>query len=247
MNARFHRVFSPRIVQPLLAVAALTVFSAGPGSSRANAQTAAGGVPLYPVGGVSVTLPVPPGTGMVELGDDRTKYMAVPSIDRLVAAFIPEKDVSALRSRGMGGINPFAKVAVASAAETVDYNASDFTNLVDSVSKQIGPVADHLAKESEDAFNERMHAMNPNTQSSYVKPVMLGTLFSKTDAYGWGLIGPVTVNGATTTMVVGTVFLRVRKRVFFANFFEAYKDDQTPVHVRAVCEQWADAILAANR
>ncbi len=59
-------------------------------------------------------------------------------------------------------------------------------------------------------------------------------------------MAPVTANGTTTIMVVGTVLLRVRSHVVFAYFYTAYRDDQTPGQVRATSERWADAILAAN-
>jgi len=47
-------------------------------------------------------------------------------------------------------------------------------------------------------------------------------------------------------MVFGTFLLRARIRVLFAYFYDVYNDDQTPAQVRAVSEQWTDAILAAN-
>jgi len=82
---------------------------------------------------------------------------------------------------------------------------------------------------------------------TYGKPVMLGTFFLKPDAYGFGMMAPVTANGKTTSMIVGTVLLRVKSHVIFAYFYSTYQNDQTPGQVRAVSEQWADAILAANR
>jgi len=102
-------------------------------------------------------------------------------------------------------------------------------------------------KESEDEFNKRMKAMNLDTEISYGKPVMLGTLFFKIDAYGFGMIAPVTANGTTVRMVVGGAIFRAKNRVLFAYFYAVYKDDQTVGQVRAETEQWTDAILAANR
>ena len=236
------------VLRILLTVTALTVLSAWTIASQAKAQTAANGTPSFPVGGVSVALPVPPGLGMVELGNDRAKYeLVTPDSNRLVAAFIPETDVGKLRSGGTGGIDPYALVEVLRAAESSDVSASEFKDLVDSVSKEIGGVIDSSFKESEEEFNKRMQAMNLNTQISYGKPVMLGTFFYKTDAYGFGMIAPVTVNGTTIRMVVGGALFHARSRVLFAYFYEEYKDEQTLVQVRTATEQWTDAILAANR
>jgi hypothetical protein len=163
-----------------------------------------------------------------------------------MAAFVLEKDVSTLHSARTQVLTPYALVETLRAAETSTVSASDFKDLVDSVTKQIGAVLDSSFKETEDTFNQRMKAMNLNTQVSFGKPVTLGTFFLKTDAYAFGMMAPVTANGTTTNMVVGSVLLRVRSHIVFAYFYSAYKDDQTPTQVRAVCEQWTDAILAAN-
>jgi len=126
-------------------------------------------------------------------------------------------------------------------------SADDFKGVADSIGKQAGELVDSSFKQSEDDFNRKMKAMNLNLQVTYGKPVMLGTFFFKTDAYSFGMTAPVTANGQTTSMIVGTVLLRVKSHIVFAYFYTAYKDDQTPGQVRAVSEQWADAILAANK
>jgi hypothetical protein len=247
LNAR--RGCSPSflVARNFLTGTALTLLAAWTLSGQAKAQAAPSGAPSYPVGGVPVAVPVPPGTGMVELADYRVKYEVVtPDSNRLVAAFVSEGDVAKVRNGGTGGIHPYALVEVLRAAEFSDVSASDFKDLVDSASNQIGAVIDSTYKESEAAFNQRMKALNQNTQETLGKPVMLGTFFYKPDAYSFGMLAPVTVNGTTIKMVVGTVLLRARNRVLFAYFYEIYKDDQTPAQVRAVSEQWADAILAAN-
>ncbi|MGD0738990.1 MAG: hypothetical protein ABR957_05300 [Terracidiphilus sp.] len=247
MNTRRRSSSSFAFVRNFLTVTALTLLAAWTLSSQAKAQAAPSGVPSYPVGGVSVAVPVPPGMGMVEVGDYRVKYEVVtPDSNRLVAAFVSESDVAKLRNGGTGGINPYALVEVLRAAEFSDLSASDFKSLVDSASNQIGAVIDSTYKETEAEFNKRMKALNQNTQETLGQPVMLGTFFYKTDAYSFGMLAPVTVNGTTIKMVVGTVLLRARNRVLFAYFYEVYKDDQTPAQVRAVSEQWTDAILAAN-
>ncbi len=232
----------------LLTVTALTLLASWTLASQAKAQAAPSGVPSYVVGGVSIVVPAPASGGLVELGADRVKYEVVtPDINRLIAAFIPQQDIAMLRSGGTGGVNPYALVEVLRAAETSDVSASDFKDLVDSASSQIGAVVDSTFKESEAEFNQRMKALNSNVQETLGKPVMLGTFFYKTDAYSFGMLAPVTVNGTTIKMVVGTVLLRARNRVLFAYYYEVYQNDQTPAHVRAVTEQWTDAILAANQ
>lgn len=242
----YRRFLPSRAMRVFSTVFALTLLSAWAVTSQARAQTPASA--QFIVGGVSVALPPLPGSGMVELGDDRSRYEVVtPDSNRLIAAYLRAQDIPTLHSSGTGGINPYALIEVLRTAESSDINASDFKDLVTSVSQQIGSVIDSAFKESADEFNKRMQAMNLNEQLSYGKPVMLGTFFFKTDAYGFGMIAPVTVNGQTVKMVVGSSLFRVRNRVLFAYFYEVYKDDQTPNEVRADTEKWTDAILAANQ
>ncbi|MFZ0340431.1 MAG: hypothetical protein WAL45_20570 [Terracidiphilus sp.] len=245
---KLYRGFSSsQLVRVFSTVIAIVLLSAWSIAGQAKAQTTPDGVPSYVVGGVSIAVPAPPSGGLVELGTDRAKYEVVtPDINRLVAAFIPQQDIAMLRSGGTGGVNPYALVEVLREAEFSDVSASDFEGLVDSASSQLGAVVDSTFKESEAEFNKRMKALNSNTQETLGKPVMLGTFFYKTDAYSFGMLAPVTVNGTTIKMVVGTVLFRARNRVLFAYYYEVYQNDQTPAQVRAVTEQWADAILAAN-
>jgi hypothetical protein len=237
------------LVRILRTVTAFALLAAWAVSSQVKAQTAAGaGQGQFPVGDATISLPAPPGLAMVELGNGRGYFdPAVPDSNRLMAAFVLEKDVPALHTAANQVLTPYALVETLRAAENSNVSASDFKDLADSVSKQIGAVLDSSFKESEDSFNQRMKAMNLNVQVSYGKPVTLGTFFVKTDAYAFGMMAPVTANGATTNMVVGTVLLRVKSHIVFAYFYSAYKDDQSPVQVRAATEQWTDAILAANQ
>ena len=236
------------VVRIFLTIAAFVCLAAGAISSQAKAQTAAGaGQGQFPVGDVSILLPAPPAQSMVELGNGRGYFdPAVPDSNRLMAAFVLEKDVPTLHSASTQVLTPYALVETLRAAESSSISASDFKDLVDSVTKQIGSVLDSAFKESEESFNQRMKAMNLNAQVNFGKPVTLGTFFLKTDAYGFGMMAPVTANGTTTNMVVGTALLRVRSHIVFTYFYSAYKDDQSPGRVRAATEKWADAILAAN-
>lgn len=112
--------------------------------------------------------------------------------------------------------------------------------------QQLGAIVNSSAQETQDEFNRRMKAMHLDEKLDYGKPVMLGTLFNKTDTCGFGMMAPVSMNGKSLKMIVGVIFVRVRSHVLFAYLYSAYKDQSTTEQVRAVSEQWADAILAAN-
>jgi hypothetical protein len=231
-----------------LAFAALGMWAAGPGTGTAQAQVVASDAQAqFPVGGLTIALPAPTGQEMVELGGDRHLFdPAVPDSNRLIAAFLLKKDVATLLSGGKGTPNPYAFVEVLRTGEYMSVSGDDFKGMADSIAKQTGDVVDSTFKEGEEEFNRKMKAMDLNVQVTYGKPVMLGTFFYKTDAYAFGMIAPVTADGQTTNMIVGTVLLRVKDRVLFAYYYSAYQNDETPGQVRAASERWADAILAAN-
>lgn len=247
MTSDFGRVFRLRVSCFFLAFGALGICAGGPGTGTAQAQAVSSAAQAqFPVGSVNIALPAP--QGMVELGNQRSLFdPAVPDSNRLIAAFILQKDLPSLHDGSRQTLTPYAMVEVLRSGEDMSINADDFKGIADSISKQAGELVDSSFKESEDEFNRKMKAMNLNLQVTYGKPVMLGTFFFKTDAYSFGMTAPVTANGQTTGMVVGTVLLRVKSHIVFAYFYTAYKDDQTPGQVRAVSEQWADAILAANQ
>jgi len=218
-------------------------------AASASGQAAAAPAQQFRVGGVSIAIP-PPAAGMVEVGEDNRPLLdpVVPDSNRLVAAFLLAKDVGSLRSGVSETLTPYALVEVLRSGEFTDIGASDFKDLADSISQQLGTVLDSSVKESEEEFNRRMKAMNlDNVQISYGKPVMLGTLFTQDDAFAFGMMAPVTSSGKTAKMIVGTVLLRVRNRVLFVYFYSVYKDAQTLDWIRNVSQQWTGAILAANQ
>jgi hypothetical protein len=246
MNSDVRRAFLPRVGSFFFAFAALCICAGGPGTGTAHAQTVSSSAQAqFPVGGMTLTLPAP--QDMVELGNQRSLFdPAVPDTNRLIAAFILQKDLPALHDGSKQILTHYAMVEVLRSGENMTVSADDFKGIADSIGKQAGELVDSSFKQSEDEFNRKMKAMDLNLQVTG-KPVMLGTFFFKTDAYSFGMTAPVTANGQTTSMIVGTILLRVKSHIVFAYFYSAYKDEQSPGQVRATSEQWADAILAANQ
>ena len=59
-------------------------------------------------------------------------------------------------------------------------------------------------KEVEEEFNRRMKSLDLEEATvSLGKPIQLGCLFSKPDAYGFGMVVPVEMGGQKSTMVGG--------------------------------------------
>jgi hypothetical protein len=250
VNPDLRRVFTPRAAKVLITVVAYAWIAFGPGSSLTRAQGASGNAPArsYTVGGTSIAIPAPPRQSMVELGNNRGVFdPAVPDSNRLVAAFVQQKDVAALQSKTLTALTQYALVEAMRSSESTNVSEDEFKSDVAEVAKEMNSVMDSSFKEGQDAFNKRMKAMNLNVQVTYGKPVSLGAFFSEPNAYAFGMMAPVSTNGKTTNMIVATVLVRARSRIFFAYYFAAYQNEQTPGQARAISQQWADAILAANK
>lgn len=223
---------------------------AAPATETPAAAPTAGTAPAatFRVGGESIAIPSPTGD-MVEIGvDHRVLFdVVVPDMNRLVAAFLLEKDAAQLQSTNNSGpLSPYALVEVLRQGEFAEIDASDFKTLSGQMGQQLGSIIDSSVKETQEEFDRRMKAMNLDNKIDYGQPVMLGTLFSQTDACGFGMLAPVTMNGTSVKMVVSVILLRVKSHVLFAYFYVAYKDEKSTDWVRTTSQQWSDAILAAN-
>jgi len=206
------------------------------------------GVPSYRAGGESIVIP-PPTSNMVEVGSDDRVIMEifVPNQNRLLAAFTLSDDLPKLRTGGKERLTKYSLVEVPRRGEFTDFTAESFKEVVDGVGKQFGAAFNSSVKESEEQFNRRMKELKlDNAKIVLDKPVQLGCLFSKQDAYGVGTIMPILKNGNTTRMVAGIIFLRVRNRFLFAYVYAPYKDQETIKWMRRTTEDWADAIVKSN-
>lgn len=207
---------------------------------------------VYQVGGVEMTIPAP-SSELVEMGSYRTMMNTyVPDSNRLVAAFLLPDDLKVFSGGTRKGLLRYAMVEVPRSAESTDISAADFQDAVASTDKQFASsadstAADSLIKQGQDMLNQKLKALNLNTPNVTLdKPVMLGRFFSKTDAYAFGMLVPVSSSGSTVNMLVGVSLLRVKSRVLYCYFYTEYKGDQTEPQMRTELEGWADAILSAN-
>ena len=187
---------------------------------------------------------------MVEAGSDYRVLMEpfAPPTNRLVAAFILTDDLALLQSGKLGAMTQYAFVEVPRQAEFADVAPEMFKQVTDGLGTQFGAELEGKMKESLEDTNRRLRALNSNVGSvSADKPVYLGTLFSKPDAYGVGATVALSSNGTSVKMVMGLAVVRVKNRVFFAYLYKRYEDESTLLGIRKASEQWADAILVANK
>jgi hypothetical protein len=213
------------------------------------AQPKAAAAETYRAGGKQFALP-PPSSDLVEGGPDNRIIMEnfVPENNRLVASFATPEDLAALRAGSKKTLTKYAMVEVPRKGEFAEFSAGDFKDLADGAAQQIGVAMDSAVSEGEETFNRRMKSLElDNLTVKLDKPVQLGTLFSRSDAIGFGMILPVTVAGTTTRMIAGVIFLRVKNRVLFAYLYGSYKDESSAQWIRKASEEWVDAILKANQ
>jgi hypothetical protein len=197
----------------------------------------------------SIAIPSP-SKDLTEIGPDYRVVLETlaPAPNRLVAAFSRLEDLHQIIAGGSAPLSRYALVEVPRRAEFAEVDSATFKTVADSLAQQFGADLGSELKKSQDDLNRRLKEMNSNSAAVAIdKPFPLGALFSKPDAAAFGLIESVSNQGPPTKMIVGTVVLRAQSRVIFLYLYSIYKDDSSVEWVRSTSEQWADAVLAANK
>jgi hypothetical protein len=207
-------------------------------------------VPTYRAGLKSIAIP-PPTSDLAEIGSDYRVLLEplAPDSNRLIAAFVLPDEAAAMRAgSSSGGLKQYALVEMPRRAEFATITPDLFKQVEDAMAAQFGADLNASLQDQQDALNRRLKALNGDAATvSLDKPVQLGALFSKPDACAFGAIMPISVKGATVKMAAGIVVLRVRDRVIFAFLYTDYKDESAVAWVHKTSEDWADAILSANK
>ena len=202
----------------------------------------------FRVGATSIAIPPP--AGLTETGSDYRVLLEflAPDNNRLVAAFVLPDDWKVLHGGNAPPMSTYALAEVPRRAEFADISPEFFQQVIGTVSQQFGAMVDGSLKDQQDSMNRKLQALGSDSGTITLdKPVQLGQLFSMPDAYGFGMIMPVSAKGATTKMVMVMSVMRVRNRLLFAYFYSVFKDPGTVQSIRDTTEQWTRAILAANK
>lgn len=225
------------------------LFAAAQQQPANQPQPPSSGTGGFRVGGANVVLPSPD-KDLVEVGPDyRVVFdVMVPDTNRLVAAFVSPDDLQVVHGKSQANLARYAVVEVLRQAEFADLSEDDFKTVVKQVAQQIGSSLASSTNSEGEEFNRKLKALNPNAADIAIdKPVSLGVLFEKTDAFGYGMILPVTSKGQTIRMVGGIAVVRVAKRLLFAYDFAVFKDEDSATAIRRNTEAWADSILLVNK
>jgi hypothetical protein len=213
-----------------------------------NAKETIAHAPMsYVVGGTPILIP-PPSAEFGELGDDARGIvdLYVPTQNRLIAAFYPT-DQLALLKKGKGKLySRNGLVEVSRRGEFTNYTAESFQELTQSIDKKLSTSMGPYESDAQNQLNRRLQQLNQG-EITLDQPTQLGILFSKQGAYAFASAAPAQLDGATSTRLIATILICVKSRVIFVYLSDLYKGQETVKWARALSEEWADAILLANK
>ncbi len=205
----------------------------------------------FMAGGVALTLPGPPGD-FEEVGDRlRTTLfeLLAPSTNRLLSAYLPAQALTKFNQANTAGrpdMSTYALVEVPRQAEYMDCGRSQFQQVLQSLESSMGQFAATGTAQAEEEINPRLKALGAKPVE-IGHPDMLGGLFKKADASGFGMRMALKQGDRTVTLAVGLAVLRVRQRLVYAYLYVKYESPETVLKMRKDLESWADAILAKNQ
>lgn len=214
-----------------------------------GAQLSAQDAATYRAGLKTFTIP-PPASDLVEPGPDYRVILEplAPTANRLVAAFVPRADLEALRSMHGAALTTYALVEVPRRAEFAEVGPEQFKEVADAVGNQFGASFSATMKDQQEEINRKLKVLNSSSaELSLDKPVQLGTLFSKQDARGYGMLMSVSMKGQTKKVAMGMTVVRVQSRMLFLYTYTEFKDESSVQWIRTTDENWADSILQANK
>ncbi len=222
-------------------------FALLPSCLAAQTQTALPPDSAFRVGLKTITIPSP-SPDLAETGPDYRVLLQtlVPTNNRLVAGFLTSDDLTNIRTKPSTSLSRYALVEAPRRAEWADITPDIFKQIDSTLTTQFEATANGF-KDQEDEINRRLKALGQDKTVTIDKPLMLGAFFSKPDASGYGEILPIKFNDASKKVAVGVTFLRVRQRILFLYLYTLYTDEDSVKWVRTTSEQWADAVLAANK
>ena len=207
------------------------------------------GLQSFKVGSVHIAIPQPR-SDMIDAGKDNYEFvrLAVPEENRLLVAFVLTNELPRLTNGATNLIlTKYAMIQVSRGSETKDTDADDFTKVIDGAKKTFGDVVTSSVKEAEDDFNRRLKALGLDDPDFKLgKPVQLGCFVSTQDAYGFGLIIPVSMGTISTKMAMGGALVRVKKKVIFVYLYAEYTGSESAKSLRIQLQDWVDRILTAN-
>lgn len=203
---------------------------------------------VFRVGGVSLALHTP-AEDLVEIGSDFRPLLEplAPDTNRLVAAFVTPQAKNALGSHSVPQLENYALIEIPRRAEFSTIDTNTYQQVAAALRQQFAGDLTGTVQNQQDELNRKLKALGSTNTVTMDKPLPLGEFFSKPDACGFGMIIQMKSGDKAEKMAMALSLLRVHDRIVFAYLYSLYKDESTVAWLRSADQQWADAILAANR
>jgi hypothetical protein len=203
----------------------------------------------FKAGGMPIVI-LPPTTEMSEVGYSNRDFMdiIVNPNNRLIAAFVPTNELPMFRKESDAPkLSKYAMVQVLRRGEDMVIDTSYFSKLITHLKEKFGDLIDSSLKSVEEEFNRRMKSLDLDEATMNLgTPVQLGCLFSKQNAYAFGMITPTSWGGQNTKLVMSCAFVRVKQRLLFVYLYADYKNEDTVKWLRKTTVDWVNTILTSN-
>jgi hypothetical protein len=211
-------------------------------------QTALPAESTFRVGLKTITIPSP-SADLIEPGPDYRVLLEpfAPTNNRLVTGFLTADEFTKIRTSPSVSLTRYALVEAPRRAEFADITPEFFKQIDAGMAAQFGATINDTLRDQQDEINRRLKALGQDKTVTLDKPLMLGSFFSKPGASSYGQIMPITIGQDSKRVAMGVTLVRVRERILFLFLYNLYEDENSVKWIRTTSEQWADAVLAANR
>jgi len=201
------------------------------------------------VGGSQIIIP-PPTKEMVPLDNDNQRKFEpfIAPDSKLIASFVFIDELPKIESNNADIIQLLANgtVQVPLQGEFKEFSDNDFKRLIANSQQRTDSLGSYT-QIAEEEINRRIKSINRDASSVNLgDSIELGSFFSVKDAFGLGLITPVSVGGKSMLIGKGAVMIRVKDRLLFLYLSTEYKNVATIDWLRYTTEEWANSILKAN-
>ena len=199
------------------------------------------------VGGINILIPSPIST-LQEIGSENYSKLdlLVPSSNRLIAAFLEESAKQKVVNGDSYDLYTYSLVEVSRDLENTDYTEQAFNETRDQLKSTFGDILNSSFKQVQDEIDQKLKKLD--MQSIKIGETrQLGILFSKSNAFSFGLIMAVQSGNETRYVVLGGILLQLKHRLVYAYLFTRYTNEESIKWIGTSCEAWADALLNANK
>ena len=201
------------------------------------------------VGGVPMIIP-PPSLDLMEVGERQRGFMSAFADDdgRLVAAFTIDGEIPGLDSFGSKfDVSRYALVSVLELDEFKPMGREEFQEIISQMDGLYADSLEEKKEESEEKLNRLIQSYTGvKVPFELGAPILLGTLFSKQDLYGSGVIFPMKIGEESRVTASASMLLRAKERLIFLHLFTTFENEETLEWLRVTAENWGDSILVAN-